>query len=98
MSDAPNPVTTLTKQWFEIEGVKQDRRAFGFIGKLYKQYGEETLLQAFDAIKSRPSQATNIKRPQEYLRGICKKIGISESAIDHKGRGQFEDMMKNMFS
>ncbi|MCM3155560.1 hypothetical protein M3611_26565 [Priestia megaterium] len=95
---APNPVTTLTKKWFEIEGIPQDRRAFGFIGKMYKQYGEETVLQAFDAIKSRPTQAKDIKRPQEYLRGICKKIGVSESAVNKEGRSQFEDMMKNMFS
>lgn len=94
----PNPVTTLTKQWFEIKGIKEDRRAFGFIGKLYKQYGEETVLQAFDAIKSRPTQAEGIKRPNEYLRGICKKIGVSDSAIDHEGRSQFEGMMKDMFS
>lgn len=95
---APNPVTTLAKQWFEIEGIKTDRRAYGFIGKLYKQYGEETLLQAFEAIRNRPTQAKDIKRPQEYLRGICRKIGIADSAIDQKGRGQFENMMKDVFS
>jgi ribosomal 50S subunit-associated protein YjgA (DUF615 family) len=95
---APNPVTSLTKQWFEIKGIKQDRRAFGFIGKMYKQYGEETVLQAFDAIKARPTQAEGIKRPQEYLRGICKKIGVADSAVDKEGRGHFENMMKDMFS
>lgn len=94
----PNPVTTLTKQWFEIKGVNKDRRAFGFIGKLYKQYGEETLLQAFDAIKSRPTQAEDIKRPQEYLRGICRKIGVADSAVNKEGREQFQDLMKSMFN
>jgi ribosomal 50S subunit-associated protein YjgA (DUF615 family) len=94
----PNPVTTLTKQWFEIKGIKQDRRAFGFIGKLYKQYGEETVLQAFDAIRSRPTQAEYIKRPEEYLRGICRKIGVADSAVDQKGRNQFESMMKDLFN
>jgi hypothetical protein len=95
---APNPVTQLTKQWFEIKGIKQDRRAYGFIGKLYKQYGEETLLQAFDAVKSRPTQAEDIKRPQEYLRGICRKLGVASSAVDKEGRQQLEYMMKDLFS
>lgn len=93
---APNPVTSLTNEWFQIKGIKQDRRAFGFIGKLYKQYGEETVLQAFDSIKARPTQAEDIKRPQEYLRGICRKIGVAESAVDHEGRNKFQDMMKDI--
>jgi hypothetical protein len=94
----PNPVTTLTKAWWELEGIKEDRRAFGFIGKMYKQYGEETVLQAIDSIKARPSEATDIKRPQEYLRGICKRLGVAESAVNKEGRGKLEDMMKDLFN
>jgi ribosomal 50S subunit-associated protein YjgA (DUF615 family) len=93
-----NPVNRLVSEWFEIEGVKKDRRDFGFIGKLYKTYGEATVQEALQSIKRRPSQATNISRPREYLRGICRKIGVGEEAVNKQGRDQLNNMMKDLFN
>lgn len=92
----PNPVTQLTKEWFEVEGVKQDSVAFGFIGRLYKTYGEDTVREAINTVKSRPSQAKCIKRPAEYLRGICRKITMEKPAPQSEGREKFQSMMKDM--
>lgn len=96
MGHQSNPVTRLTKLWFEIEGVNPSRQAFGFIGKLYKLYGEEVLLQAMDLIKSRPSQAKNLKNPNQYLRGVCRNIVMKNPAPTSKGRETFENLMKEL--
>lgn len=55
------------------------------------------VLQAIDMIKSRPSQAKNIKRPNEYLRGVCRNIVMNIPAPSTKGRENFENMMKEFF-
>jgi ribosomal 50S subunit-associated protein YjgA (DUF615 family) len=93
-----NPVNRLTTEWFEIEGIKKDRRDFGFIGKLYKTYGEATVQEAMQSIRNRPTQAKDIGRPREYLRGICRKLGVGEEAVNKQGRQQLNSMMKDLFN
>jgi hypothetical protein len=90
-----NPVNRLSKIWLSIDGVSRDKNTYGFIGKLYKTYGEEILLQAFEIIQNRPTQANNISDPQRYLRGICKNILLQIPS--QRGRGIFESMMKDVF-
>lgn len=96
MNQTQNPITRLTNLWFEIEGVEKNRKAYGFIGKLKSLYGEEVVIQAINQIASRPTQAKNIKRPLEYLRGTCRNIVLQNPAPSSQKREEFQNMLKEL--
>ncbi|WLR49610.1 hypothetical protein LC065_20095 (plasmid) [Halobacillus litoralis] len=91
-----NPVNELADKWFQVEGISFHRSQFGFIGKLYKQYGRETVLKAINKVRARDSQATDLRSPNLYLRGICRQLGASGEAVNHEGRAKLEAMFKGI--
>lgn len=93
-----NPVTKLANDWFEVEGIEFDRKQYGYIGKLYKEYGGSTVSQAIQKVKGKRGQANGLRQPHMYLRGICRQIGAGEEAINHEGREKLDSMFKNMFN
>lgn len=98
MKMSKNPVTELANDWFEVEGIEFDRKQYGYIGKLYKEYGFSTVTKAINKVKGKRGQAKGLRNPHMYLRGICRQIGASEEVINHEGREKLDKMFKGMFN
>lgn len=91
-----NPVTKLANEFFELEGIEFDRKYYGFMGRLYKQYGHSTVSQAIKKMKGKKGQAKGLRNPHMYLKGICRQIGVGEEATNHEGREKLNQMFKSV--